>query len=139
MNAPKLLTLILSFAAIQIVQADETKPLFPKGDLAKGETVFMEQKCFACHTLEQRKLPDFDLPAKLKIHLGGSAQELWTRDDYAKAIMNPNHVVAPEYQAIMIRIGDKVGAANSPMPTFNEKVTVQNLIDLATFLSDAEE
>ncbi len=106
----------------------------PEGNPARGETVFQEQRCYRCHTLEGRELPDFDLPAKLKIHLGGDAQTLWNRDEFARAILNPSHVVAPQYQAIMLDAGDPKGSKETPMPNFNTILTVADLIDLATFL-----
>ncbi len=128
-----LLTAVLTPLLQSSILAAE--PLFPEGNLARGETLFETHQCFRCHTLENKELPDFDLPATLKIHLGGSEHLAWTRDTYAKAIMNPEHVVSPQYQAAMIRVGDKLGAANSPMPHFNTLLTVADLIDLATFLS----
>ena len=113
----------------------EDKPVFPAGSLAHGEAAFTDLMCFRCHTLENRDLPDFDLPAKLKIHLGGDAHALWTRDMFAQAIMNPQHMLSPQYQSVMIEAGDVKGAKETPMPNFNQKLTVQQLIDLATFLA----
>ena len=130
--------IILAFLPIPgcLIHADEgaKRSMIPKGDPTRGETVFLDQGCYRCHTLENRELPDFDLPAKLKIHLGGSAHALWNRDEFGRAILNPEHVVAPQYQAIMIQAGDAKGAKESPMPNFNTILTVADLIDLATFL-----
>lgn len=36
----------------------------------------------------------------------------------------------------MVRIGDRLGEVNSPMLNFNDKLTVQELIDLVTFLEE---
>ena len=115
-------------------QAGTPSSMIPPGDSADGETVFLEQRCYRCHTLEGRELPDFDLPAKLKIHLGGDAHTLWDRDEFGRAILNPDHVVSPQYQAIMIQGGDQKGSQESPMPNFNAILSISDLIDLATFL-----
>ncbi len=116
--------------------ASAPSSFIPQGNIARGETVFLEQRCYRCHTLEGRELPDFDLPAKLKIHLGGSTHLLWNRDEFGRAILNPKHIVAPQYQAVMIQAGDKAGAQESPMPNFNTLLSVADLIDLATFLDE---
>jgi mono/diheme cytochrome c family protein len=109
----------------------------PAGDPARGEQIFLEKQCFRCHTLEGKRLPDFDLPASLKLHLGGETHRSWSRDAFAQAIMNPEHVVAPAYQAAMLGGSDPKAAGETPMPNFNRELTVSELIDLATFLDGA--
>ena len=49
--------------------------------------------------------------------------------------MNPDHVVAPQYQAAMQAAGDPGAAKETPMPNFNRELVVSELIDLATFLA----
>jgi len=109
--------------------------IVPAGDPVRGEQLFVERSCFRCHTVEKAELPDVDIPASLKIHLAGENQKQWTRDAYAQAIMNPEHVVAPQYQTLMQASGDPKAAKETPMPNFNRELTVSELIDLATFLA----
>lgn len=128
------LSLMCAGLSSALAQDGTSRPMIPPGDSANGESIFLEQRCYRCHTLEGRELPDFDLPAKLKIHLGGDAHILWNRDEFGRAILNPEHVVSPQYQAIMIQAGDEKGSQESPMPNFNAVLSISDLIDLATFL-----
>tara|TARA_R110002096_G_scaffold4501_42_gene21347 strand:- start:12230 stop:12664 length:435 start_codon:yes stop_codon:yes gene_type:complete len=128
------LSLVLTSLGNVLGQDGASRPMIPPGDSANGESIFLEQRCYRCHTLEGRELPDFDLPAKLKIHLGGDTHTLWDRDEFGRAILNPEHVVSPQYQAIMIQAGDEKGSQETPMPNFNAVLTISDLIDLATFL-----
>lgn len=128
------LSLMCAGLGTSMAQEGSSRPMIPPGDSAEGETVFLEQRCYRCHTLEGRELPDFDLPAKLKIHLGGDAHTLWNRDEFGRAILNPDHVVSPQYQTIMIQAGDQQGSQESPMPNFNAILSISDLINLATFL-----
>ena len=71
------------------------------------------------------------------IEIGPSGHGSWTRDDFGAAIMNPQHMVSPQYQRAMIIVGDKLAAENSPMPNFNDVLTVQDLIHLVSFLAES--
>ena len=120
------------------IPALANEPVIPEGDSTRGATVFETLKCFRCHTVEGVELPDFDLPASLKIHLGDATYLSWDRDAYARAIMNPEHIVTPQYQAIVIQAGDPKAGEESPMPNFNASLSVADLVDLATFLAAAK-
>jgi len=135
MSPVRSLLLACCLVASPILTGAEEARIFPPGDSAQGEPVFLETRCYRCHTLESRDLPDFDLPASLKIHLGGDAHALWSRDQFAQAIMDPEHLVAPQYQAALLQVDDPGGAEESPMPSVNHQLTVQQLIDLASFLA----
>jgi len=106
------------------------------GDGGKGRTLFEAKLCSRCHTVEGVKLPDLGLPQVDIIHLAGTNHRTWTRDLYAREIMNPQHLISPEHQKAMVRIGDRLGEVNSPMLNFNQSITVQELIDLVTFLEE---
>lgn len=127
----------LGFLAIlmsAIGSAEGEDSVFPPGDAGRGESLFTDRLCFRCHTVHHTKLPEFDIPAKLKLHLGGGDYQSWNRDAYAKAIMNPEHFIAPQYQALMKQAGDPSGANETPMPNLNRVLSVADLIDLAAFL-----
>jgi mono/diheme cytochrome c family protein len=110
------------------------KSVFPTGKAEAGQVVFVEKGCHQCHSAGPTKLPAVELESRLVIELGGDVHAAWTRDDYARAIMDPNHLVSEDYQIAMIRLGDHFKAENSPMPTFADVLRVNELIDLVTFL-----
>lgn len=110
------------------------KPVVPLGKADAGQAVFVTKGCHQCHSAGTTKLPPVDLAPRLVIELGGDVHGRWTRDDFARAILDPNHLVSEDYKIAMIRIGDHFKAENSPMPTFGDVLRVSELIDLVTFL-----
>lgn len=115
------------------------RPVIPKGRVAAGKTIFVGKGCYQCHSAGDIELPVSKLEETLIIRLGGSKQEAWTRDDYARAILNPNHTVSPDYEKAMMILGDHFKAVNSPMPGYNDILTAADLIHLTTFLTSLSE
>jgi sulfur-oxidizing protein SoxX len=104
----------------------------PEGDVSKGEKVFTQFQCQACHTLKGYKddslIKEFDTP----IPLGGSSSLVITYAQLVTSVINPSHKLAPRSQAIQEKITNDDGS--SKMRVFNDVMTVQQLIDLVAFL-----
>lgn len=111
-----------------------SRTVVPPGKSESGAAVFVTKGCHQCHSAGSTKLPSVDLAPRLVIELGGDVHSGWTRDDYARAIMDPAHLVSEDYKVAMIRLGDHFKAENSPMPTFADVLRVSELVDLVTFL-----
>lgn len=112
----------------------EQKTVLPLGNPTAGMTLFVDKGCYQCHITDEIETPASKLDINLTIDLGGQEHAGWSRDDFARAIMNPNHTVSDEYRKIMMILGDHLKAENSPMPGFNEMLTVSDLIHLTSFL-----
>tara|TARA_R110000850_G_scaffold59437_2_gene137271 strand:+ start:1261 stop:1686 length:426 start_codon:yes stop_codon:yes gene_type:complete len=112
----------------------ESDSVVPAGSITAGQTLFVEKGCYQCHYAGEIDLPPSKLNSELFIRLGVKKHTQWDRDDFARSIMNPNHTVSEEYRIVMITLGDKFKAENSPMPSFNDMLTVSELIHLTTFL-----
>lgn len=133
---------LLGLGALSLFAETEEKksaPVIPEGRVNAGKTLFVEKGCYQCHTAGDIKLPGSELDETLLIGLGGSKDGKWTRDDFARAILNPSHTVSPEYEKAMIILGDHFKAVNSPMPGFNDILTASDLIHLTTFLTSLTE
>jgi Cytochrome c len=97
---------------------------WPQGDPLKGREVFVKLECFSCHEVNGEKFP---APG------GGVGPELSGMGPlheaayFAEAIINPNAV---------IETGKGYEAADgaSKMPSFNDLVTLQEVIDLVAYL-----
>lgn len=113
---------------------EEEKWIVPEGRIPAGKTLFVEKGCYQCHSAGDISLPEAALDQKLIIKLGTRRHAGWSRDDFAKAIMNANHTVNPDYEKAMMILGDHFKAVNSPMPGFNDILTLSDLIHLTTFL-----
>lgn len=131
-----LVATVLVVLTLRAQDGIETTPVIPIGDGGKGRTLFEEKLCSRCHTVEGAKFPDSDLPAIDFIPLASNNNRGWNRDFYAAQIMNPQHLISPEHQKVMVRIGDRLGEVTSPMLNFNKNLTVQELIDIVTFLEE---
>lgn len=138
---PPLSALFVIIAATSLNAQDpvDQKLIVPPGKEERGLKLFVEKGCYQCHSAGATKLPEVELAPRLVIELAGDVHNSWTRDDFAKAIMNPNHVVAEDYRVAMMRLGDHLKAENSPMPDFVEMLTVADLIHLTTFLDSLSE
>jgi mono/diheme cytochrome c family protein len=99
---------------------------WPKGDPAKGRAVFVKLECYSCHEVRGEKLPAPTEGAKLGPELSfmGPLHEV---DYFAEAIINPSAVIEKGK-------GYEAPDGSSKMPSFNDSLNVQGLIDLVAFL-----
>jgi hypothetical protein len=106
--------------------------VLPEGDVALGQKVFTEIGCRYCHTIADLALPPFEAEPVLEIMLGGKVLKVKSYGELLNSIVNPNHTVELSYKLKLDREDRK--DAESPMPVFNDVLTVTELIDLAAFL-----
>lgn len=100
----------------------------PKGDAEKGKTAFIELKCHTCHSISGAELPKPDSPGQFNIVLGGEVLRVRTYGELVTSIINPSHIVSLEHKQ------KATGGTLSPMPEFNNVMTVAQMIDLVTFI-----
>lgn len=97
----------------------------PQGDPEKGRAVFVKLECYACHAVKGQTFPGVTDGA----HVGPELSEMAAhheREFFAEAIVNPNAVIdEPQWRA---------PDGTSRMPSFNDSITVQELVDLVAFL-----
>ena len=106
----------------------------PEGDSERGKAAFLHLKCHQCHTVAGVVLPNPDSPSPISLELGGVVRKAKTYGELVTSIIQPQHVVSPEYLA---KLGDSDEAGvSSPMPSFNGTMTVSQMIDIVTFLHD---
>lgn len=100
---------------------------WPQGDPAKGRAVFAKLECYSCHEVRGEKFPAPKEKGKLgpELSMMGPLHEV---DYFAEAILNPSAVIEKGR-------GYQASDGSSKMPSFNDSMTVQELIDLVAFLS----
>ena len=98
----------------------------PKGgDPTRGRAVFVKLECFACHEVKGEKFPAPD-PGKLGPELSAMGP-LHPPEYFAEAIINPNAVIEKGR-------GYEAPDGSSKMPSFNDDLTVKDLVDLVAYL-----
>jgi len=96
----------------------------PEGDTEKGKQAFLELQCHRCHTVAGEVLPD-DVPRTIKApNLGGELYRVKSYGELVTSVINPKHVISKDWEGL-----------TSPMPVVNEKMTVQQMIDIVAFLN----
>jgi phage FluMu protein Com len=104
----------------------------PDGKVELGKTAFLDLKCHQCHTVAGMTLPKHEAPSQIALELGGEVRKVKSYGELVTSIIQPQHVVAPEYLAKLEE--DKRKGVVSPMPDFNDRMTVTQLTNLVTFL-----
>ena len=102
----------------------------PEGSVDKGHAAFVELECNSCHSvgdierLTGNEGPDID------IMLGGEVTVIKTYGDLVTSVINPSHKIVRRYskQKVVTEEGE------SKMIAYNEFMTVQQLVDLVTYL-----
>ena len=106
----------------------------PEGDVVVGRTLFKELQCYGCHSIAGIEMPkDGPNVYEDKIPLGGTSYHIKSYGELVTSIIDPSHSIASSYLA-SLPDEEKKGKVNSPMVVYNEDMTVQELIDLASFL-----
>jgi sulfur-oxidizing protein SoxX len=101
----------------------------PDGDVEKGKAAFLALKCNTCHRVNGVDLPAPVPTAATNVVLGGEVSSIRTYGELVASVINPSHGLAPGFKNVQLKDGRL-----SPMPEFNEVMTVRQMIDLVAFL-----
>ena len=99
---------------------------WPKGDPVKGRAAFVKLECHSCHEVTGETFPAPSEAAKVGPELAAMGP-LHEAAYFAEAIINPSAVVEKHK-------GYQAPDGSSKMPSYNDSVTVQEVVDLVAFL-----
>lgn len=105
--------------------------VLPKGDVTAGQAVFSDVGCRFCHSIADLELPPFHSPQVLDIVLGGQVFKVQSYGELLTSIVNPEHKKLAKH---LKQLPEDGKALESPMPDFNDVMSVRQLIDLTEFL-----
>ena len=133
MKRPLILTLLLvSIAALGSCDQERTMSergfRLPDGNAMAGRETFLYMHCNQCHTIEGEDLPAIT-GFEPFVELGGPVTRVKTYGELVTAIINPSHKLADGYPEDLVAEDGK-----SKMYVYNGFMTVQELIDIVTFL-----
>ena len=126
-----LLPLVLSLNLLGCNPGPESPRGFslPQGDVVKGEKVFIQYQCLACHNLEGVDYETVNKEFEPPVLLGGTSTWVKTYADLVTSIINPSHKLSTKYP---LSLTQEEGV--SKMVIFNDVMTVSELVDLVAFL-----
>ena len=99
----------------------------PDGDAAAGKIDFVQLNCNACHSIAD--IEWLGNEENLKLPLGGKVPTIKTYGELLTAVINPSHKISKSLPGALV---DSLG--HSKMKIYNEVMTVQELVDIVTFL-----
>ena len=100
----------------------------PEGSVADGKIEFVGLNCNTCHSVADIAWEGVEGQDE-HFKLGGEVSRVKTYGELVTAIINPSHKVARSY-----RVQQDTNTVQSPMENYNEIMTVQQLVDLVTYL-----
>jgi len=104
----------------------------PEGDVAQGKERFIQFGCNACHTTNS--VDHLPITGEHDIFLGGPTSRIETYAELVTSVINPSHRISAKHYA---KRDPEDGS--SPMPTFNDIMSVTDLIHLVTYLQSGYE
>jgi hypothetical protein len=103
----------------------------PDGDIDRGQIVFSELECNACHSVGSVEQPTAaSSENRISVKLGGKVTSIQTYGQLVTSIVNPSHRLVGRYPAEQVSTAD----GESLMRNYNDEMTVNQLIDLVAFL-----
>jgi Cu/Ag efflux protein CusF len=97
----------------------------PKGDVAKGREAFEKFACFVCHEVRGEKFPAVPPGGVLGPELSQMGP-LHPLEFFTESIVNPSAHAPKKYRG---------PDGKSTMPAANDRMTVQELIDLSSYIA----
>ena len=102
----------------------------PPGDVERGQATFVELGCNQCHRIEGVVERAENSPfAEVDVRLGGQVSRVKTYGELVTAIIHPSESLARGNTPSTL-----TADGESKMPNFNARMSVEQLVDLTTFL-----
>ncbi len=120
---------IVGLGILGMTACDTNEFVLPPGDAGAGQASFVELGCNNCHSVTDKveHMPLGDNP--IHVELGGTVTRVKTYADLVTSIINPSHKLSRGANAMTV-----TEEGESKMPVYNDVMTVQQLVDLTTFL-----
>lgn len=140
-HLPLIRPLIGCLALLTLVACDNQSRGFalPPGDADAGRSTFLSLHCNQCHTVHNDIAKHSEGHPDIHFVLGGPTTRVRTYGDLVTSIINPSHKISGyprNTEAAAANVNDE---GESNMRVYNRIMTVQQLVDLTTYLQDSYE
>lgn len=105
----------------------------PPGNAAQGKATFVALNCDSCHSVKtvlEQSTQGRD--PSVAVALGGTVTRVKSYGELVTSIINPSHRLSRGADASTL-----TSEGDTKMPSYNEVMTVQQMVDLTTFLQDS--
>jgi len=102
----------------------------PEGNIEQGRTTFLELECNTCHSVGDIERIAGPEGPDINVELGGAVTAVKTYGDLVTSVINPSHKTSRRY--VTRDVATEGGEMK--MVVYNEIMTVQQLVDLVTYL-----
>ena len=127
-----MILVLAALAGLSACEADRMSEKgfsLPEGNALNGKEAFVYMHCHECHTVVGEEFPVVTLADPPFVQLGGKVTRVKTYGQLVTAIINPSHKLAKGYPIELV-----TNDGQSKMPIYNGYMTVQELIDIVSFL-----
>jgi sulfur-oxidizing protein SoxX len=132
---PLLLLLILSGSVLVMSCQKESRGfVLPEGNIAAGKQMFSAMNCTDCHSVGDISWAgpgENDYP---EVKLGGDVTSLKTYGELVTSVINPSHKISQKNLLTDQQLTTPAGMSKMSTRTYNEIMTVQQLVDIVAFL-----
>jgi len=102
----------------------------PEGNLETGKATFTKLKCNGCHSISNIQWTGN--ADSLHVSLGGTVRMMKSYGELVASVINPSHKISANYYVENVIRTNEDGS--SKMTNYNAVMTVQELVDIVTFL-----
>lgn len=125
--------IVFLLAILSACQSESRGFILPEGNVAKGKQVFSDLNCSRCHSIGELKWDGGEAEDDPHIKLGGEVTTLKTYGELVTSVINPSHKISQRDRTKQV-LTDSLGVSKMEVYHYNEIMTVQELVDLVTFL-----
>ena len=101
----------------------------PEGNATLGQKSFIELNCNQCHSVGPIEWAGSEEAGDVLVELGGDVTKIKSYGELVTSVINPSHKIASKYRDV-----GSTSEGTSKMRIYNEVMTVQDLVDVVTFL-----
>lgn len=134
-TVPRIFLLVTCVIAAGCQRAS-TEFALPRGDAAVGKQIFIEFRCNDCHSIADIQHSGAEVAVQrmgkasteqVLVELGGTTSRFRSHAELVTAVINPSHKISTAYSRHQ-------AVTQSPMKTYNQVLSVENVIDLVEYL-----
>lgn len=125
--------MLVGMAIMTSCQNESHGFVLPDGDAVEGKLVFNDMGCARCHSISDIAWIGDEKYDDPEIVLGGTVTSIKTYGELVTSVINPSHKISKKHlKDHKMTLGD--GVSKMEFYHYNEIMTVQQLVDLVTFL-----